>query len=80
MGNTNKLLKAALGRMESKIEPTGEDWYLLRMLMSKPLFSAKKRKIRDYLWVHLCKHHISELNEEERFTLQCLGCLTSKNC
>ena len=70
------LMKEAIMRMEQQTEPTGEDWYLLRILMNKPLFSPKKREIRNYLWEHLCAHHINELNREERFTLECFGCLT----
>lgn len=74
-----ELLKGATGRMEVGAEPSAEDWYLLRCLMSKTLFSKRKKIICDYLWSHLCRHHIDELNTEERFTLECFGCLTKGN-
>ena len=69
----DQLIDEAFERKEKGDEPTGEDWWLFRCLSNRKfLFSKRKRAILDYLWNHLCSHSVSEMNNEELFTVRCL--------
>lgn len=70
------LLLEAAERMEQGIEPTAEDWRLYRRIYFSCfpfIISKKKKNVYNWLNEHLLEHKISDMNEEEFFTLRQIG-------